>query len=151
MISDSPHNLTVEAIYVDGSMVQLETSFTSLHWRGRATAYTQFDDIKEFATHLGDFAEKLSGEASFEAGREDSPIGFLRLRFYSTGRTGRFVCHLRLATDAATDYRPEEIWRLAVELESEAAALDTFVAGLRRIADTQSGSAVLRLSEYVTH
>jgi hypothetical protein len=147
MDSDTPHALAVEAVYLDGSMVQLETSFTSRHWSARATAYTQFEEVAGFATRLARFAETLTGEVSFDAGRQDSPIGFLRLRFYSTGRTGHFACHLRLATDGPTQYRPEEIWRVSAELASEAAALDRFVAGLRRIADAQSGRAVLGLSE----
>ena len=151
MNSDSPRNLTIEAVYVDGSMVQLETSFATSHWSARATAYTQFDHIAEFATRLTRFAETLSGETSFHAGREDSPIGFLSLRFYSTGRTGHFACHLKLATNEATEYRSEEIWRVSVELASDAAALGTFVGGLRRIVETESGKAVLRLSEYVAH
>src|SRR5688572_20086099 len=88
MDTESPQNLTIEAVYVDGSMVQLETSFMSLSWSARATAYTTFNDIAEFATRLAHFSNTFTGEASFEAGREDSPIGFLSLRFYSTGRTG---------------------------------------------------------------
>ncbi|MFN0067137.1 MAG: hypothetical protein ACKVYV_05820 [Limisphaerales bacterium] len=150
MDTESPRNLKVEAVYVDGSMVQLETSFTSRHWSARATAYTQFDDIAGFATRLSRLAETCSGEVSFEAGREDSPIGFLSLRFYPVGSSGRIACHLRLGTDAATEHRAEELWTVSAELASEAGALDAFVAGLRRIADTQSGKAVLILSEYVT-
>jgi hypothetical protein len=151
MDTESPRHLAIKAIYVDGSMVELETAFTSRHWSARATAYTQFDDIAQFAARLAHFAEKFIGEASFEAGRENCSIGFLGLRFYTTGRTRHCVCHLRLATSAATEHRPEEIWSVSAELATEAAALDIFISGLRRLAETQSGQAVLRLSEYVVH
>lgn len=151
METEAQHNLTVEAGYVDGSMVELTTSFRSRYWSARATAYTQFADIAEFSGRLARFAKTLGGDESFIAGHEENPIGFLGLRFYSTGRTGHIACHLRLATSEATEHRPEEIWRASVELAAEATALDTFIAGLRRMVDTQSGSAVMKLSEYVEH
>ena len=128
-------------------MVQIETSFNSGHWTARGTAYTQFDDIAEFATRLSTFAENFDGEVSFEAGREDGPIGFLSLRFYALVRSGRFLCHVMLATDAATSHRQEEVWKVSVELTSEAAALDTFVRGLRSIANSRTGRAVLTLRD----
>jgi hypothetical protein len=148
---EEQNNLTIEAVYVDGSMVELETSFRSCHWSARATAYTQFADVADFAARLARFSKTLRGEESFVAGREDSPTGFLGLRFYPIGRTGHFVCHLRLGTNEATEHRPEEIWRCSVELAADAAALDTFINGLQCIANTQRGRAVMMLSMYVAH
>jgi hypothetical protein len=149
--TEAQHNLTVQAVSADGSMVELETSFCSRHWSARSTAYTQFADVADFAARLARLSKGLNGEESFVAGREDSPIGFLGLRFYSTGRTGHFVCHLRLATNEATEHRPEEIWRCSVELAADAAALDTFINGLQCIAATRRGRAVMPLSIYVAH
>jgi hypothetical protein len=149
MDNESPRNLTVEVVFVDENLVQLETSFATHHWSARATAYTEFRHIAQFAARLSQFAETFSGDVSFEGGREASPIGFLGMHFYPVDSSGHLVCHLRLGTDAPSDHRPEQIWAVSVELACEAAALDTFIAGLRRIADTKSGKAILRLSEDV--
>jgi hypothetical protein len=147
----SEYLLTVEVVYVDGCMVELATSFNSESWAARATACTQFSEIYGFSSRLSDFSRSRKGEAAFIAGKEDSPIGFLSLRFYPIGRTGHFACHLKLGTGAATEFRAEELWKVAVELSIEAAALDEFILGLQRISATESGVAILKLSEYTSH
>jgi hypothetical protein len=147
MNAESPNRLTIEGIYVDGSMVELETFFHFRRWSARATAYTQFKDLALFANQLERFAETLAGEAIFVAGDENSSVGFLALRFYPIGRTGRFACHLRLATNAASDSRPEEIWRVSAELKSTAAALDRFLEGMRCIGGYEGAKATLCLEE----
>ena len=143
--------LTVEVVSVDGCMVELATSFNSESWSARATAYTQFHDIYGFSSRLSDFSRSRKGEASFIAGKEDSSIGFLSFRFYPIGRTGHFACHLILGTRAATEFRPEELWKVSVELSIDAPALDEFVLGLQGISATESGVAILRLGNYTAH
>lgn len=140
--------ISVEVVYVDEHLVELATSFAFVEWSARSTAYTGFQTIGEFAEKLAGFASNLSGEVAFEDGNEGLP-GFLGLKFYAIGGVRHLFCHLRLVSkEVPTDHRPEELWKVSVELPTEAAALDVFVAGLRRIVEHKSGKAILKLTHH---
>jgi hypothetical protein len=110
-------------------------------WCGIATAYTTFDEIREFASELAQFDRNLSGEATLEAGRDDG-IGLIAMRFYTTDAARHVACHVRLAT-SLTGYRNEQIHKLAIQVKTEPSFIERFTKRLESIAEARAGKAML--------
>ena len=146
MDNDSTGFLVVEVVYVDEYSVKLATSFVTTDWRARATAWTQFETIGRFTDELAAFIPKLVGEVVFEA--DNDVAGGLGLRFHTTGEVRHLFCHLQLVSIPVAAYPPVQPWKVSVELATEAAALDGFIAGLRRIVEDESGKATLKLTNH---
>ena len=138
------HYITIENVYVDGCMVELATCFLSGDWGAKATVYTQFENLAKFAAQLDAFSAARCPEVLFSAGREDSPSGFLNMRFHSLHYSGRCACQLKLATEAATDCRPEEISKMSIELAIDISTLGAFIADLRRMY-VRGSKAIIKL------
>ena len=49
--------VSIEVVYVDEDMIELEAVVGAGHWRGRATAYTVPEDVARFAEELQRFAD----------------------------------------------------------------------------------------------
>jgi hypothetical protein len=54
------------------------------------------------------------------------------------------MCHIQFATSGHSQARPEEIWRVAVEMPTELGLVDRFARHLKRIAANCGGDAVLQ-------
>ena len=140
---DLPHEVSVEVVYVDEDLVELEAVVRAGPWRGQAQAYTVPQDIATFVAALKRFAAGEARTADFTVGA-DSGIGLIALRFYRIDRAGHIVCHARLASGRVpTDHRPEQVAQLAVEVGAEAEAVARFGRQLEELARVCSGRACL--------
>ena len=140
---DSEHQVTVEIVYEDEDVIQIEAVVRGGEWRGRAKAYTVPTELHLFAERLLAFAAGKSASADFNVG-EDNGIGLIVLRFYRVDRSGHTACHVRLASgDVSMGHRPEEVFRLSLELHAETWAIERFARQLSVLASTQSGKAIL--------
>ena len=148
-MDDGPSQfLALEVVYRDEHMIELAASFSFAEWTAYSKAYTQPECVCEFVDELEQFARRLSGEASFAAGLTGR-AGFLFLKFYTVGGSRSLFCNFEMIAEPLEPLEPREgsiLSKVSVELPFEAAALDTFVAALRRIAETQLGKAALRVS-----
>jgi hypothetical protein len=130
------------AIWHDECLLELEALVEYSGFRGRSTAYTEPQVIAEFADALMAFDAKREGGPTFEAGFSDGSKA-LHMRVYECDRAGHLAMHMHMTTDAPGGHRPEEIWRLDIELKTEAQSLVCFARELRELARTQSGEAFL--------
>src|SRR5262245_61815230 len=134
--------LTLEVVYDDEHLIQVECRVAVGSWSGAARAYTTPDELRALAGAAGRFAETLGEPVAWEAGR-DYGTGLIGLRLYTIDRSGHIRCHARLASDAPTHGRPEEIWRFAAELPTEAGLVAAFARQLGGVAEELRGQAVL--------
>jgi hypothetical protein len=142
---DLPQELRIAVVYVDEHLIELEAVVHAGDWCGRARAYTVPPDIATFAVALQQFGSGGSSGAEFAAGA-DTGIGLIALRFYRVDRAGHIACHVRLATGGLpTGHRPEEVFRLSIEVRAEASAVDRFARQLSELARTRAGRAALSL------
>jgi hypothetical protein len=138
-----PQEVSLAVVYNDEHLLQLEAVVKAGHWRGRARAYTVPNDIATFAVALQQFAGWPAPSAEFVAGAYDG-FGLIALRFYRFDRAGHIACHVRLASDGVpNEHRPEEVFRLAMEVKAESWAVGRFGKQLAELARMQSGLAVL--------
>lgn len=144
--ADSTQELSIEVVYSDEHLIQLEAIVSTDGWRGRARAYTGAPDIAAFAAALSRFANGEQTSVGTTAG-DDSGIGLIALRFYRIDRAGHLAGHIALASDVPDDHRPEQISRLAVEFSAEVWSLTKFAAELCELARTQSGRAAMTVNE----
>ena len=143
-VLDLPREVSVEVIYVDEHLMQLEAVAGVGCWRGSSRAYTVPKDISTFAKALHHFVNG-GPPAGFVAG-EDNGIGLIQLRFYHIDRAKHIACHIRLATGGLnTDHRVEEVSQLAIEVRAEAWAVDQFAGQLKILAHECTGRAVLAI------
>jgi hypothetical protein len=137
------YEVTVEIVYADEHLIELEAFVSAGHWRGRARAYSVPQDIATFAYDLQRFSSGTVTAAEFTAGA-DNGIGLIALRFYRIDRSGHIACHARLASGGVpTDHRPEQVSQLAVEIGAEAGAVQQFSGQLASLARTLSGRVTL--------
>src|SRR6516164_9398121 len=123
---EPPQGLSLAIVYVDDLLVELEAVLKAGDWSGRARAYTGSQDIEAFGHALKRFADAVDASAKFEAGA-DNGIGLIGMRFYKVDRAGHIACHVRLATGGLpTNCRHEEVFRLSIQLETEAWAVIQF-------------------------
>ena len=140
-----PHEVTLAVVWANEDMIELEAVVGVGRWSGRSRAYFVPQDFADFATALQHFADGVSAEAEF-AGGADTGIGLIALRFYKVGRAGHIACHIRLATGwLSNDHRPEEIFRLCVEVRTEIWAVLNFARQLAEIGRTLAGNASLKI------
>jgi len=134
--------LSVEVVWSDDQMIELEALVNVGQWRGQARAYTTRQEVITFSESLVQFAEGGS-PTEFVAGSEDGS-GFIGLRFYRIDRAGHIAGYVRLASGGLSfDHRPEQVSRLVVEFRVEAWALDEFARKLAPMAHDKSGRAYL--------
>lgn len=141
---DLPRIVSLEVVWVDEDLIELAATVNTESWRGRCTAYTVPTDIRRFSQTLLQFANG-GPPTAFNAGADDG-IGLISFRFYRIDRSGHIACYAQLASSGVpTDHRPEEIAKLAVEIETEAWAVIQFARQLEELARTRTGRASLAI------
>ena len=140
-----PHGVSLAIVYVDEHLIELEAAVESDHWSGRARAYTVPQAIEAFGFALKRFADAVDAVAEFEAGA-DTGIGLIALRFYRVDRAGHIACHVRLVTGGLpNDFRPEEVFRLSIEMQTETWAVVRFARQINEMAQARAGQALLQV------
>jgi len=140
-----PPEITLAIAYVHEHLIEVEAVVANGAWCGRARAYTVAQHVAAFAVALRYFTEAVETKAEFSAGA-DTGIGLIAMRFYRVDRAGHIGCHVRLATGGLPkDCRPEEVFRLSIEVQPEAWSVGQFASQLGEMARTQAGKALLKL------
>jgi hypothetical protein len=135
-------SLTVRVVYLDlPDLIEVEAQVVSGSWSGTARAYTSPSSLLENARRLLAWTAHPSGEFALESGA-DTGIGWLHLRWYPVDRAGHLACHVKLATGSIGG-RPEEVWRLTLEMPTETGLVERFARRLVSLAETFSGEAGL--------
>ncbi len=147
MIHDRPRTpfAAIRVVYEDlPDLIEIETRVAIEDWSGVATAYMSPDALRCRARALMAWCNEASREITIEAGA-DTGIGWTVLRFYPVDKSGHTVCHIRLATRrAATNARPEETWRLSVEMPTDPGQIERFARRLLSLSETLDEEAVLQ-------
>ncbi len=144
--ADLSQELSLEVVYRDEDLIELEAVIATGDWHGRVRAYTVPQDVAAFAAALQDFTNGTAAAAEFTTGA-DNGIGLIALRFYRIDRAGHIAGYASLASGAVpTNHRPEQVARIAVEFRTETWALTQFVAQLDELAETQAGRATLSIT-----
>ena len=95
-------------------------------WAAFSKAYASPSQFADQARSLLDWVSAPNGRAQIEAGA-DTGIGWMVLTFYTIDRAGHARCAIKLATgERPQDARPEETWRIAIELATELGLIERF-------------------------
>jgi hypothetical protein len=144
MADDEPRlpSLCVRIVYDDlPDLIEIEATVLSGDWSGITRAYTGPSALLEEARGLLAWTVRPHGDFSLDAGA-DTGIGWLQLRWYPVDLAGHLACHIQLATRATGD-RPEQVWRLSLEMPTETASVERFARQLVAVAETLAGEAML--------
>ncbi len=144
MTNDEPRlpSVTVRVVYEDlPDLIEIEARVLSGDWSGIACAYTSPSLLVEEARGLLAWTERPREKFTLDAGA-DTGIGWFQLRCYAVDRAGHLACHVNLATSATGD-RPEQVWRLSLEIPTETASVERFARQLIAVAETLTGEATL--------
>ena len=146
MTSERPTHprLTTRIVYEDlPDLVEIETHVWASNWQGVARAYASPQSLHHEAKALEQWCRKPEGEAVLEAGA-DTGIGWVRLRFYPIDMAGHLVCHVQLATAGSMGGRPEEVWRMSLEIRTEPGLVERYARQLAGIVDSVGEEVLLQ-------
>lgn len=145
MILEREHEpgLLLQIIWIDENLLGLEASLVWEGFSGLSTTYTSAEALHEFASNLETFPKDLDSQVEFDSGMEGGSSR-VRLRCYVYNLAFHAAVQVHLTSSVPTDHRPEEVWRLDVELKTEPALLDRFATELTRMALRKEGMAFLR-------
>ena len=124
--------LSLEIIWQDPDMVELKILAANDEFSGATEVYTIYDDICSFIKALEKFPKSIRDTVEFSAGRKDS-YAYAKMRFYCFTASGHTAGRIKLESNVATEFRPEEKNKIELELQFEAAALDSFILQLRKL------------------
>jgi hypothetical protein len=140
---ENPQELSLEIVYTDPDLIELEAIVRMGYWGGRVRAYTRSENIDEFSKTVLRFSDGATSTSEFTAGA-DTGIGLIVLRFYRIDRMGHIACQITLASgEMPTDHRPEQVSRLAIELRAESWAVVRFARELAEMVRVQAGRTSL--------
>jgi hypothetical protein len=135
-------SLSVRVVYGDlPDLIEIEARVLFGGWSGIARAYTSPSSLAEAARGLLAWVARPREAFTLTAGA-DTGIGWLQLRWYPVDRAGHLACHIKLAAQATGD-RPEEVWRLSLEMPTVMGLVERFGRQLISLAETFTGEAVL--------
>jgi hypothetical protein len=125
--------------YEDLHLIEVETRVAAPAWQGVASAYTDAGSLLDGARRLQRWAARPDGDFILEAGA-DTGIGWLFVRWQSSGGRGTIPCHIQIATKT-WDSQPS--WRMSLTCPVESWSLEQFARQLERVAETRQGEANL--------
>ena len=143
--SISPPSISIAVIYEDApDIIEIEARVSSYSWNGMARAYAATEMFRQQAAALQAWCKHLSGEAVIEAGA-DTGVGWVMLRFSRDEAPDRVLCRVTLATGGVTsDHRPDEVWRLTLEVPTEITLVEQFAQSLQSAIATVGTTATLQ-------
>lgn len=136
-------NLTIERIWDDPDMIELDVHVSNGNYIGDTQVYTTEKEIIELREELEGFPRTADHRVEFSAGSRDS-YAYFAVSFYSFGGRGTCAIHVSLESNVPTDFRPEEKFKIQLEMKFEPAALDRFLPQLERISQTHKSVATLK-------
>lgn len=133
--------LRVEVIWKDELMFELKVNCSNGRYSGSTEVYETKESLLPFANSLNGFP--FQGEELLHECGEKNGYAFFKMRFYKIGLTGIVGVQLNLEENVATECQKEEKDKLEMELIVEPNAIDSFQKELKKLAMTESGSAIL--------
>lgn len=133
----APDFLSIELVWRDDELLEIECCVATRGWMASTRAYTSVPSMADNSRGLQRFAGSLAGEFVLVAGTSDD-MGRVELTF-RTDHHG----HVHVGTHLARE-RHGAIWKLAAELEAELEALSRFARHYATMASSIAGRAVLR-------
>jgi hypothetical protein len=137
-----PGAIRVRVVYHDVDLIELETDVRIHEWRGIGRAYASSVELPKQATALVQWSLNPTHELIISAGA-DTGIGWLVLRFYVIDMAGHIACDVTIATPTPTYGQPHNVWRLSVQIPTEAGLLERFANELLLLSDSLKGEATL--------
>jgi hypothetical protein len=136
--------IQLRVVYVDlPDMIQLGVVVQYRGWSASSYAY---DSPSRFAEQSHDLLAWVSSPdkaVQIDAGA-DTGIGWMVLTFYTVDQLGHARCAIKLASDPLRrDARPEETWRMAVEVKTELGLIERFARECIAMTTDFSGEATL--------
>jgi len=140
-----PPTISVSVIYEDApDLIEIEARANSFSWNGVARAFAATEMCHQQAVSLENWSKNPREEAKIEAGA-DTGVGWVVLRFAPTDVPGKLLCRVTLATGGVTsDQRPEEVWRLSLEVPTETRLVEKFAQDLQAAIRNPGTTAVLQ-------
>ncbi|RYY42673.1 MAG: hypothetical protein EOO06_20820 [Chitinophagaceae bacterium] len=133
--------LSLEVIWKDDHMLELEVVASNKFFKGVTQVYDQADCLYQLSERLLSFSNN-SQPVFYEAGEKDS-YSYISLKFYPVNSTGIIGVQIHLEENVPTEYRPEEKSKLALEILTELSAIDDFQRFLKTMAEKHNGKAQL--------
>lgn len=144
-----PPTISISVIYEDApDLIEIEARASSFSWNGVARAFAATEMCHQQAASLENWCQNPREEAKIEAGA-DTGVGWVVLRFAPADAPGKVLCRITLATGGVTsDQRPEEVWRLSLEVPTETKLVEQFAqelqAAIRKPGTTATLQGTLR-------
>jgi hypothetical protein len=139
----SDHFLQLRVIYEDPHLIELGVRVSHGEWSCYSTVYTSPSMLSEAGAALKRWIDAPRESLTVETGA-DTGIGWMRLKFYVIDA----ACHAACAITVASGYqsqgaRPEETWRLAIEMATEIGLIQKFAEQCIALSEGWRGEARL--------
>jgi hypothetical protein len=133
----------ISVVYNDEYVLKLRVYASNGVFAGQADVYADSDTLAAVADALKGFPDRREDTREFELGTfdEDYAGGGAGFRFFCVDSVGHALAQVRLQADSRTEADVNDAATLHVPVV--AAAVDSFVEGLARIAANTAESAVL--------
>lgn len=133
--------LELKSIWNDEHMFELKVIVSNNIFSGETEVYDQYERISEFAEKLVDYP-KGNKILFYEAGKKDS-YSYFSMKYYPIDKSGHIGVEINIESNVPTFYRPEEKYKLKLEIVVEPSAIDTFQKELLHLAKNEDGTAIL--------
>ena|SRR5258708_1625955 len=139
------NGIEIKTICFDRDLLEVLFSCSNGYFSGQAKLYLNHDDLSKMADALSGFSSHASDGRDFELGAFDPPgaNGGVWMHFYCRDSTGHPAVEVRLRGD---DCRVMgEVESVALRIPIEAAAVDSFIAEIRRMKRFEVARAFLKM------
>ncbi|MFN5308813.1 MAG: hypothetical protein ACK5C0_05105 [Candidatus Kapaibacterium sp.] len=133
--------LELKSIWNDEHIFELKVIVSNNIFSGETEVYDQYERISEFAKKLVDYP-KDNKILFYEAGKKDS-YSYFSMKYYPIDKSGHIGVEINIESNVPTFYRPEEKYKLKLEIVVEPSAIDTFQKELLHLAKNEDGTAIL--------
>lgn len=133
--------LELKSIWKDEHMFELKVTVSNNMFSGTTEVYDQYESISDFAKKLIDYP-KGNKILFYEAGKKNS-YSYFSMKYYPINNIGHIGAEINIESNVSTVYRPEEKYKLKLEIVVELSAIDNFQKELFNLAKNEEGNAIL--------
>ncbi|MCP5537241.1 MAG: hypothetical protein H7A51_13555 [Akkermansiaceae bacterium] len=137
-----PRILRISVVDPDPDYLGIEIYAASERYAGSTRIYTSEDELSEFGRVIEGFPSAASDTRNYVLGTEEDGFagGYIEFRFYCTDGAGHAAIGIRMTDDMNRNYTEASA---SFSFAVTPAEIDTFVAGLMRVAAARSGCVEL--------
>lgn len=137
--------LSFEVVWYDEDLIEIEVVGINESFRGSTQVYTTSDHLNDIAKSLEGFPKKTDDRIEVKFG-DVTKFSSVVLDFYCYTGAGSAIVYVELVNTVNTvGSKKHDRQSVALAVRFEAAAIDRFVSGIRRIAKNIEGKAELIL------